>query len=859
MRINDLFNQFQQSSWTTKLIIGLFGLIWTIVLVTLLGLGILFFASPSQALQPTPGGSGPSLVLDPATGSAGSSVTVRGEGWQPGSMVLLYLAAASGNTPDYALASAIVDATGRFTAPLIIPADGLWRSSGTATVLARSDDSGLSAQTTLTLSGEVGSLPSATPTAAVNPTATTSPTPSATPQPGAPLAFVVADLNVRGGPGTNYPVLGLLKAGQTAEITGRSADGGWWQIRFSGVAGERGWLSAPYVTAQNADNVPTVQAPPVPTPAPATATPTATAAPPTPTPVVITDWRGEYYSNPNLSGSPALVRNDVAVNFNWGAGTPAGGLPADNFSARWTRSLSFPSGQYRFWLLVDDGVRVWVDNQLILDQWRDSSPTTYTAEARLSEGTHHVRIEYYERSGGAQIDLHWQRLSEQNNQKPQAHAGGPYVVDEGSRVNLDAGKSKDPDGKIVKYEWDFNFDGHSFNTDSTDKNPAPRYNDGPANFTIALRVTDNRGASQIATSRVTVLSLVPHVVAGGPYSSQVGNPITFSGTATDPSPVDQSGLSYRWEFGDGATANGPTVSHSYAGAGSYTARLVVTDKDGAQAAATAVVQISAANQAPVAVISGPTGGLVGQTLDFSGAASRDTDGSLTAYDWNFGDGATASGVNVSHSYGQAGTYEVSLTVTDNGGLTGRSTVTVQVQADNQQPPLAVIEAPATGLVGEVIRFDGRDSSDEDGRIVSHAWDFGDGTSSEGRWVEHTYNTPGTYQIVLTVTDDDGLTAQATQTVLIDEPVQVQLPPNVSLVAPATGLVGETLSFDASGSNDPDGQIVDYTWNFGDGVIQSGLLITATHSYSQPGVYTTTLTLTDDQGLINSTLQSITIN
>lgn len=859
MRINDLLNQFQQSSWTTKLIISLFGLIWTIVIVALLGLGILFFASPSQALQPTPGGSAPSLLLDPVTGSAGSSVTVRGEGWQPGSMVLLYLAAASSSTPDFALASAIVDGQGRFTAPLIIPADEQWRNPGTATVLARSDDSGLSAQASLTLSGEVGALPSATPTTTVSPTPAASPTPSATPQPGAPLATMAADLNVRGGPGTNFPVLGLLKAGQTAEITGRSADGGWWQIKFSGVAGERGWLSAQYVTAQNAGNVPTVQAPPVPTPAPASPTPTATAVPPTATPVIITDWRGEYYSNPNLSGSPVLVRNDVAVSFNWGAGAPAGGLPADNFSARWTRNLSFPAGYYRFWLLVDDGVRLWVDNQLIVDQWRDSSPTTYTAEAKLAEGTHQVRIEYYERSGGAQIDLNWQRLSDSSNQKPQAHAGGPYVVDEGSRVNLDAGRSKDPDGTIVKYEWDFNFDGYSFNTDSTDKNPAALYNDGPTSFTVALRVTDNRGASQLATSRVTVLNLTPRVEAGGPYSGQAGSPITLSGTATDPSPVDQGSLNYRWEFGDGAAANGSTVSHSYAGAGSYTARLIVTDKDGAQVADTAVVQISAINQSPVAVISGPTGGRVGQVLDFSGANSRDTDGSLTSYAWNFGDGTTASGVNASHSYAQAGTYEVSLTVTDNGGLTARSTVTVQVQANNQQPPVAVIEGPVTGIVGDVIRFDGRDSSDSDGRIVSHTWDFGDGASGEGRRVEHSYAAPGSYQVVLTVTDNDGLTAQATQAVVIDELVQLELPPNVSLVAPTAGLVGEPLTFDASGSADPDGQIMDYTWNFGDGVIQSGLLVTPTHNYKQPGVYTTTLTITDNQGLINSTHQPVTIN
>lgn len=857
MRFNDLYDQFQQSSPLTKLLIGLLGLIWTLVVVGFLGLGILLFASPSQALQPTPGTGAAAIVLEPATGSAGSSVTVRGEGWTPGSMVLLYLSSGS-ETANYALASAIADAGGRFSTNLIIPFDSQWGTPGTATVLAKTQDNGESAQATLNIAGEANppsATPAVTPTPSPTPTLAASPLPTATPQPGAPVAATTADLNVRGGPGTGYPVLGLLKAGQTAEITGRSADGRWWQIKFSGVAGERGWLSAQYVTAQNTGNVPLVQAPPLPTAAPATATP----MPPTPTPVVITDWRGEYYSNPNLSGAPALVRNDVAVSFNWGAGAPAAGLPADNFSARWTRNLSFPAGLYRFALTIDDGVRVWVDNTLIIDQWHDSSPNTYVAEARLSEGTHNIRIEYYERSGGALIDLRWQRLNEQSNETPRAHAGGPYIVNEGSQVVLDGSKSKDPDGKIVKYEWDFNFDGRSFNADASGKTPAAFYADGPATLTVALRVTDDEGARQVGVAQVTVLSLAPQAEAGGPYAGQAGSPITLAGTANDPSPVDQNNLRYRWEFGDGAAADGLLVSHTYSQAGSYVARLIVTDKDGAQVADTATVQVTGSNQAPIAVISGPTSGKTGQPLDFSGHNSRDTDGSISAYTWNFGDGATANGINASHSYGQAGTYEVTLTVTDNRGATGSSTVTVQISDVVKTPPVAAINGPANGMVSEPLPFDGTGSKDPDGQIVSYTWEFGDGASASGFNVSHTYPVSGTYQVTLTVVDNDGLSAQASQVVVIEEPVQLQLPPNVVLSAPSAGVVGQSLTFDAAGSNDPDGQIANYSWSFGDGLVENSTLPQITHSYTQTGVYTVTLTLTDNDGLINTAVQPVTIN
>jgi hypothetical protein len=125
---------------------------------------------------------------------------------------------------------------------------------------------------------------------------------------------------------------------------------------------------------------------------------------------VITDWRGEYYANRDLSGAPARVRNDVVVNFNWGQGAPASGVPADNFSVRWTRSLGFDGATYRFNVYVDDGVRLWVDNQLVIDAWYDSSAHTVSGEYAMIRGTHTIRVEYYERIGEALVRLWWEKL-----------------------------------------------------------------------------------------------------------------------------------------------------------------------------------------------------------------------------------------------------------------------------------------------------------------------------------------------------------------------------------------------------------------------------------------------------------------
>lgn len=142
---------------------------------------------------------------------------------------------------------------------------------------------------------------------------------------------------------------------------------------------------------------------------PRTATPTPSR---TPTPLAISGWRADYFANRTLSGTPAFVRDDGAnLDFNWGAAAPATGLPADNFSIRWTRTLTFTSGTYRFRILADDGVALWVDNQLLIDDWKDGGSGEVAADLALAAGAHAVRVEYYEASGNASFKLWWEAVS----------------------------------------------------------------------------------------------------------------------------------------------------------------------------------------------------------------------------------------------------------------------------------------------------------------------------------------------------------------------------------------------------------------------------------------------------------------
>ncbi len=156
-------------------------------------------------------------------------------------------------------------------------------------------------------------------------------------------------------------------------------------------------------------------------------------------------WRGEYYANQNLAGAPTLVRYDRDIRFNWGTGSPAPGLPADHFSIRWTQTAHFDGGLYHFTATVDDGIRVFVDGQLLIDQWKVTAATTYEAGIELAAGDHSLRVEYFEAGGVAEVTLDWTpsgpvgagwRGEYFNNR---ALAGAPVLVRMDPDINYDWG------------------------------------------------------------------------------------------------------------------------------------------------------------------------------------------------------------------------------------------------------------------------------------------------------------------------------------------------------------------------------------------------------------------------------------
>lgn len=124
-------------------------------------------------------------------------------------------------------------------------------------------------------------------------------------------------------------------------------------------------------------------------------------------------WKGEYYNNANLVGNPTMVRNDGNGNpllFNWGDGgpSPACGMGADYFSVRWTRSVYFDAGYWRFTVTRDNGVRLYVDGLLLIDRWVENVETNLDV-VQLSAGWHQIKLEYFETFGTAAVNLIWMR------------------------------------------------------------------------------------------------------------------------------------------------------------------------------------------------------------------------------------------------------------------------------------------------------------------------------------------------------------------------------------------------------------------------------------------------------------------
>lgn len=336
------------------------------------------------------------------------------------------------------------------------------------------------------------------------------------------------------------------------------------------------------------------------------------------------------------------------------------------------------------------------------------------------------------------------------------------------------------------------------------------------------------------------------------FNTSINNLVLTVNAAASYDP-DGSISNYSWDFGDSTPkVSGSAVistSHSYTTPGTYIVTLVVTDNNGSTNTKTSTVSVNnpIQNVLPVARFTAIKNYL---SVSFDASSSTDADGIIVSYNWNLGNGVTNTNKQFVYSYSTAGSYTVTLTVTDDKqGSSTISQIISVVQAPINNPPTA--RFVISGQNGLTVNVDGSSSTD-DGSIVLYTWNFGDGNikSSTSPASFNTYVNAGTYTITLTVKDNGNLVQSTSLSVTVQKP---NSPPKPSFTFKLNGL---TVSFDASSSTDSDGNIINYLWNYGDGSSGNGQM--SSHQYNTAGNYPVSLTVIDNQNAQTSTVLTVPV-
>lgn len=521
-----------------------------------------------------------------------------------------------------------------------------------------------------------------------------------------------------------------------------------------------------------------------------------------------------------------------------------------------------------------------------------------TGISNLAQGTYTFRLTVTDNGGFTNSDdviINVNAATSLPNQNPVAKAGTNFSINlPTNSTTLDGSGSYDPDGAISSYTWSKVNGPATVTTGNLNSAQLSLSNLGPGTYGFQLMVTDNKGATAFDWISVTVNGAVsnqaPTARAGADVSVTLPiNNTTLNGSSS--SDADGTITGYSWTKISGpaqfiiASPSSASTAITNLAQGSYTFRLTVTDNGGATHSDDVIVLVNAAaaslppNQGPVAN-AGPDimVSLPANTATLNAGGSYDPDGSIATYVWNKISGPdvyTASSLNsstVSLTNLVQGTYGFQLTVTDNRGAMAFDyiLVTVATGTPNQTPVANAGTDIVMALPNNSATLNGTTSRDPDGTITSYSWTKISGPASFNLTNATAANASvsglaqGVYTFRLTVTDNKEASAYDDVLVTVNASTGYNLFPNANAGPDINiSLPANSATLNASGSSDPDGSIVSYTWRkiSGPDVYNAGNMNSSSVSLTNltQGTYGFELKVTDNGGAIGFDYILVTVN
>ncbi|MEM6272030.1 MAG: PKD domain-containing protein [Bacteroidota bacterium] len=379
-------------------------------------------------------------------------------------------------------------------------------------------------------------------------------------------------------------------------------------------------------------------------------------------------------------------------------------------------------------------------------------------------------------------------------------------------------------GPVTSWFWDFG----NGNT-STLQNPAAVYVT-PGTYTVTLTVSDGPNSdTQVQTNLITVFQdPTANFTNASPTNGCVPHTVCFTDQST---PGDGAINSWIWDFGDGNTSTAQNPCHTYTATGSFTVTLVATDVNGCSNTFTIPNYVNVSTT-PTAAFTGTPLSACGPPLTVNFTNNSSGGQAPLNYQWDFGDGNTSTQPNPSNTYTTSGSYTVTLITTDNNGC-------ADTLVQNAYVNISSVTAAFTQNTTNICEGQGVTFTDQSTGATQWNWDFGDGGTSTQQNPTHTYATAGTYTVTLIASNG----GQCPDTIVQTNLITVNPAPTANFVADTTTSceVPFVVNFTDLSTSNP----VNWAWDFGDG--NTATAQNPTHTYTVPGTYNVTLTVTDANG------------